>query len=518
MRSPFAQLGAKSRAKAGTLDGRARDALARLRAEEAAGDQVGGERASCVTLGAFLRAAWPIIEPSTPFLANWHQEAICEYLEAVTAGQITRLLINLPPRYMKSITVSIMWPCWEWTKSPHRRWMFASYSGMLSNDHAMARRAILQSAWYQRLWGDHVRLTNDLVTDLRNDRKGYLFATSFGAAATGRGGNRVVIDDPHSPKKALSDVERAADLREFDHTFSNRLNDKRRDALVVVMQRLHHEDIAARCLELGYTHLCLPAVSEGRTVISLPSGRTVTREDGELLWPGREGHAEIEAAKLSMGEYAFAGQYQQRPSPLLGGMFPATWPILPACPPLERTVRYWDKAGTQGGGAYTAGVLLGRTLETPPRYVIADVVRGQWSASVRERIIKDTAGMDGPGVRVYVEREPGSGGKESAENTVINLAGFAVEADLVTGDKVTRAAPLAAQAQVGNVYLVKADWNKAFIDEARMFPMGKYKDQVDAAGGAFNKVVLSPVPGPSRAAGGRPALRGMPDPGMIPGR
>lgn len=455
------------------------------------------------SLATYIRQGWPVIEPATEYLHNWHIDAIGEYLEAVTAGQILRLLINMPPRYMKSIAVSVMWPTWEWTERPSTRWMFATYAGALSNDHSISRRTILQSDWYRDRWGHRFALTSDLIEEIRNDHRGIMTATSFGGSATGKGGNRVVVDDPHNPKKALSDAERATALREFDQTFSNRLNDKKRDAIVVVMQRLHEEDVSARCLELGYVHLCLPAEGEGRTVISLPSGRTIVREDGDLLWPEREGPAEIAAAKAAMGSYAYAGQYQQRPVPAGGGMFPrATLQIVDAAPTGGPVVRYWDKAGTQGGtGARSAGVKMTRGADG--KFYVLDVVKGRWSAGEREQTIKQTAELDGRNVHVWVEQEPGSGGKESAENTVKNLAGWVIKAERVTGDKVTRAQPFAAQAEADNVRIVRGEWNAEFIDEASMFPNGKLKDQVDAASGAFNKLALAPQSSRSIVGGQR---------------
>ena len=158
----------------------------------------------------------------------------------------------------------------------------------------------------------------------------------------------------------------------------------------------------------------------------------------------------------------------------------------PRAKDIAYSVRYWDKAGTHGGGAYTAGVLMCRMKDGT--YVVADVVRGQWSALERERRIRQTAEMDGHSTRVYVEQEPGSGGKESAENTIRQLAGYRVEADRVTGDKESRADPYAAQVQGGNVYLVQGDWNRPFTAEHETFPAGQYKDQVDSAAGAFAKL------------------------------
>lgn len=467
-------------------------AMARVRAAAAGLDeQTLAEIAACDRLAPFIERAWPQIEPGTPYLSNWHIDAIAEHLEAVTDGQITRLLINMPPRYMKSIAVSVMWPVWEWTKRPELRFMFSTYAGSLSDDHSTQRRTILQSDWFREHWGHQVKIVTDSIETVANDRRGVFTATSFTGTATGKGGNRVVIDDPHNPKKAESDTERATTLRLFDTTFSNRLNDKKRDAVVVVMQRLHQKDVSARCMELGYVHLCLPCESEGRTTVVFPmSGRTLVREDGDLLWPEREGPKEVAAIRAAMGSYGYAGQYQQRPAPLGGGMF-KSFPVVDAVPrDVVARVRYWDKAGSEGRGDWTAGVKMAMTSDG--RFFVEHVVRGQWSAGARERIIKDTATADGPHTIVYVEQEPGSGGKESAESTVKNLAGFVVKIDKVTGDKVSRARPYAAQTEIGNVYLLRGAWNAAFIDEHQIFPNGDHDDMVDGGSGSFNKLNLMP--------------------------
>lgn len=288
-------------------------------------DEFTGDRERCRRLGAFVEGAWHAIEPETPYLRNWHNELIHEYLEAVTAEQIFRLLITIPPRYMKSINCSVMWPIWEWTLRPSLRYMFVTYASELSKDHSNMRRAVLASPWFRDRWGTVVKVVKDDVFTVMNDRRGMFQATSFGATATGKGANRLVFDDPHNPKQAESDVERNEVVTDYGRTFATRLNDKKRDAIVTVMQRTHEMDVAAECERLGYVKLCLPCESEGRTVVVFRSGREVVREDGDLLWPEREGPAEVAAAKLALGSYGFAGQYQQRPAPAGGGLFKREW-------------------------------------------------------------------------------------------------------------------------------------------------------------------------------------------------
>jgi predicted phage terminase large subunit-like protein len=199
-------------------------------------------------------------------------------------------------------------------------------------------------------------------------------------------------------------------------------------------------------------------------------------------------------SEKKIGEYYYAGQYMQSPIPIGGAMFhvdrfhieretPKKWRL---------RMRYWDKAGTKDAGAYSVGVLIGKDYEG--RFWVIDVVRGRWDTGARERTIKQTAKLDGKAVLVGVEQEPGSGGKESAENTVKNLAGHKVRIDRPTGDKAQRADPFSTQVNAGNVWLRKARWNRDYIEELRFFSLenSKYKDQVDASSGAF-KYVAKPV-------------------------
>src|SRR5712671_3146535 len=263
------------------------------------------------SLREFVRQAWVIVEPSTPFVPGWHIDAIIEHLEAVTCGQIRNLLINVPPRHMKSLLVSVFWPAWEWIVHPERRWLFSSYAASLSIRDSVKFRRLIESPWYRRLWGDRFRLTTDQNTKTRfdNDRSGYRIATSVGGAATGEGGDRIVCDDPHNVQEAESDSIRNGTTEWFDVVMSTRVNDPRTAAKVVVMQRCHQQDLSGHLLEQGgWEHLCLPAEYEGPTRTTSIGFFDPRRNPGELLWPARFGPPEIEGLKISLGSYATAGQ------------------------------------------------------------------------------------------------------------------------------------------------------------------------------------------------------------------
>lgn len=443
----------------------------------------------------FVGRSWHVLEPATEFVPGWHIDAICEHLEAVIYGQIRLLLINIPPRHMKSLLAAVDFPAWVWTKWPEYRWLCASYAQALANRDSLKTRRVILSPWYQELWGHKYQLTNDQNAKVRfeNDRTGYRMATSVGSIATGEGGDTIVVDDPHSAQQARSVAERENALLWWDETMSNRLNDPNKGGKIIVMQRLHERDLSGHVLaEGGYEHLCLPAEfePERRAVTSI--GRDPRQEPGEPIWPERMSPEYLAEQARTMGEVGYAGQYQQRPMPRGGGMFKVSmFGILDRDPDprrIKRAVRYWDKAATEGGGARSAGVRL--YLLDDGSFVVSDVQKGQWSVGERERRIKQTAEIDGKGLAVWIEQEPGSGGKESAQSTIRNLAGWNVRADKVSGSgsKTERSEPFAAQVEAGNVWLVRADWNQGFMDECELFPVGQYKDQVDAASGAFNKL------------------------------
>mgnify|MGYP000011037049 CR=1 FL=1 len=453
------------------------------------------EREYCErSLSGFIRQSWPVLEPATPYVHGAHIDAICEHLAAVDRGEIRNLLINIPPRCMKSMLIAVMWPAWRWAHHPSTRWLFASYAQQLSVRDSLKMRRLIQSPWYQRLWGDRFALTDDQNAKMRfeNDATGYRIATATGATATGEGGDLVVVDDPHSAQGASSEAQRESTLVWWDETMSTRLNDPKTGAKVIVMQRLHERDLSGHVLEQGgYEHLCLPLEYEPDRHCHTGIGWEDWRQEaGELLWPERIGPEEREAKQRELGDYGYAGQFQQRPAPRGGGMFPVDRFNIDQHPPQTKdilaSVRYWDKAGTSDGGAYTVGVLMHKMRDGS--FVVSDVVRGQWAATDREKRIRQTAEMDGRTTLIWVEQEPGSGGKESAEATIRNLAGYKVQADRVTGDKVYRADPYAAQVQGGNVTLIQAEWNRPFVSEHESFPNGTYKDQVDAAAGAFAKL------------------------------
>ena len=454
-------------------------------------------RARCATLAGFVKEAWPILEPNTQLVWNWHLEALCAHLEAITAGRITRLLANVPPGSSKSLIVSVMWQAWEWgpMARPSLRYLATAFNeGPVKRDTRKARDLIL-SDWYRALWPEVV-LTRTGETSFANNRTGTREGVAFGSLTSQRG-DRLIIDDPHSTETAESVAEREATTRRFREGAMNRLNDQERSAIVVIMQRLHADDVSGVIQRLGmdFVHLCLPMEFEPerrcRTVIGFEDPRTY---EGELLDPVRFPRAAVDRLKRDMGSYAWAGQYQQRPTPREGGLFKRHWfSIVDAAPANCRWVRAWDLAATEtsqasSAGAYTAGVLMGRTPDG--RYIVSDSRRERLSPAGVDRLIRSTAEQDGRAVSISLPQDPGQSGKAQAQYLVKMLAGFRAKASPESGDKITRAEPFAAQAEAGNVLLLRGPWNEAWLDELCMFPGGSFKDQVDASSRAFAELAL----------------------------
>ena len=447
--------------------------------------------ASRRSLATFAKLAWRILEPSTPLKWGWALDAICLHLEAVTSGDIKRLLMNVPPGTMKSLLTGVIWPAWEWGPRglPGNRFIGTSHKQDLAVRDAMKCRRLIQSPWYQDRWPIALTSDQNAKTKFENDKTGFREAMAF-TSMTGSRGDRVLVDDPLSADDANSQAAlRAAELT-FTEALPTRVNNDL-SAIVVIMQRLHERDTSGVIIgrDMGYTHLCLPMRFESERRCVTPIFTDPRKADGELLFPERFSEEQVARLERDMGSYASAGQLQQRPAPRGGGLFRREWfNVVRAVPAGTRFMRGWDLAASTGQkSAYTAGVKIGRSPDG--RFVIAHSVRGQLSAGAVRTMIKNTATQDGREVKISIPQDPGQAGKAQAQDIIRDLAGFSAHASPESGDKVTRAEPLAAQAEAGNVDVLFGDWNEDFLDEAANFPNGAYLDQIDAASRAFNELL-----------------------------
>lgn len=443
------------------------------------------------SLSGFIRSAWPVLEPSQPYVHGWHIDAMSEHLEAVTDGEITRLLINVPPGMMKSMEVSVFWPAWEWGPKgmSYLRYLTSSYSEDYVKRDSRRMRDLVTSDWYKEIWGDEISLIRTGEAAFANNKTGWREGKPFRSLTGGRG-DRVIIDDPHSTETAESEKERGTTTRIFLESVPTRLNNPATSAIVVIMQRLHERDVSGAILakDLGYEHLMLPMEFEADrkcvTSIGFEDPRTV---DGELLFPERFSKEVVDRDKRVMGLYATAGQFQQRPAPRGGGMFKRdNFAIVDSVPEGGRVFRGWDLAATESEtAAWTAGVKMTRVNN---EFYISHVERFRGTAGVVQRKMVSTAETDGRTVRISIPQDPGQAGKAQAKYLIGELSGFRAKATPESGDKVTRAQPFAAQVEAGNVKILRAPWNEDYLSEMETFPHGAYMDQVDATSRVFNEL------------------------------
>lgn len=464
----------------------------------------------------FLQHFWPQVS-SDEFQPNWHIELMCNELQEL-AERVSRkepaeydLIINVPPGSTKTVTCSIMFPVWCWTRWYWMRFITVSYSAMLSLESADYSRELVRSVQFRSMYPElSIKQDKDtkgnfrIVKEVRNGEMllgGNRFSTSVGGTLTGFHGHILIVDDPLNPQQAISETE----LKNCNHwlgqTLTTRKTDKAVTPTVLIQQRLHQNDPTGYKLASGKAHIrhiCLPGeIKKYKEEVRPQRLVHFYTEDG-LLDPKRMPWQVLSNMEEELGQYGYSGQVGQKPVPPGGGMFQVDMFIIMDSVShlimdhdVKGCVRYWDKAGTEGGGAWTAGVKMLRTHDG--KYIILDVKRFQKASHEREALIRATAEADGAQVKVYLEQEPGSGGKESVESSIRNLAGFIVEADRPTGDKVFRADPYSVQVNRGNVILLRGDWNHEFIEEHRFFPFSTYKDQVDAASGAFSKLASTRV-------------------------
>lgn len=456
------------------------------------------------SLHEFVRQAWHVLEPAEPFVDNWHIGAICEHLEAASRRELRRLIINIAPRHTKSLLVSVCWNAWHWATQPSARFFYTTYRNDLSLRDANNCRTLVKSAWYQKHWGHLFKIVADQDAKYRyeTDKRGFRFSTSVEGGMTGEGGDILVLDDPHNAAEAESEVERENVKGFVDRAWSSRVNNPQTSVKVVVMQRLHEDDVTAHLLkkdtDVKWERLILPTEYRPTTRVWFNGKSDPRTEVGALLWPQRFGAQEIKEAKVDLGDYGYAAQHMQEPSARTAGMFKVsklranTVAAFDAQHWVED--RGWDLAATtKKDSKRTAGVRMAKDAQG--RYWIRHVVLGKWPPDERNEIMLSRTKADGHRTRVRFEHEGGSSGEDQALSIVRLLAGYSVEAIKVSGDKASRADAFAAQVNAGNVWVVDdATWDvEAYLSELSGFPEGVYKDQVDASSLAFNDLVGAEV-------------------------
>lgn len=433
------------------------------------------------SLSHFTRAAWEVLEPETQYLHNWHVDCIAEHLEAVYAGELTRLIVNIPPRFMKSIQITVCFPAWVWVKNAARRFITGSYANALSLKHAVDRRSVIESPWYQKGWGNKFQLAADQnqKSEMMNTRRGHMIATSVGGSSIGKGGDILIMDDPHNPLQAESEAERETALRWFDLGFTTRVDNKKTGAIIVVMQRLHEKDLTGHLLAKGgWHHLNLPMVAPTKSIIVFPaSKREVTREEGDLLWPDRMGAKEVEQAKTDLGSVGFQAQMQQDPRPSEGGFFKRHWWKRYTELPKARLRRVMFIDCAEKPGVTNDYSIMATWDETETGYHGVDLWRNKVEFPSLEQAVKDNFALHKPDAIVIEDK---SAGTQLIQNLRAETTLPIIPFNPGRRDKVVRAAGAQPTVEAGNCYLPESrPWVELFIEEHEKFPNSEHDDQVD---------------------------------------
>jgi len=449
--------------------------------------------------GAVLRSSFPTfieraflqLDPRTPFAPNWHIDLLAHKLKAVADGKIRRLIINVPPRSLKSICASIAFPAWVLGHDPAKRFICASYGQDLSNKLARDTHAVMTSDWYKAAFATRLMPNRSPIADFSTTMQGGRMATSVGGVLTGRGGDIVIIDDPVKPDEALSESQRNLANTWFDQTLYSRLNNKATGAIVIIMQRLHLDDLVGHVLpKERWEVVSLPAIATEDELwhyeVPLIGKVNHRRSIGEALHATHEPLNSLEATRHTMGEYAFSAQYQQAPVPLGGALVKLDWLTFynPGDKPerFDRILQSWDTAskvseisdysvcttwGIKGKQMYLLHVLRKR-LDYPDlkRLVLSHMK--EWNAN--NVLIEDKAS----GIQLVQE---------------LSQQNYRIKGVKCEGDKIMRLLAQTAAIENGNVLFPKeAPWLKEYLNELMAFPYAKYDDQVDSTAQALKSV------------------------------
>jgi predicted phage terminase large subunit-like protein len=435
-------------------------------------------------LVTFIHRTVQTVAGGTPYLHNWHVEAMAWHLQQVESGRIQRLIITLPPRCLKSITASVAFAAWVLARDPTKKLLCLSFSDQLVSKHALDCRTVMQSPWYQRAFprtriGRDKNRELDFVTTARGGR----YATTLGGAVTGRGGDIIIMDDPLKPSDAMSKTIRTSVNETFDRTLYSRLDDKKRGAMVVVCQRLHVDDLVGHLLSKGegWVHLSLPAIAEIDQFVPVGPGKIHVRRKGEVLHPAHEPLHVLENMRSALGTFNFSAQYQQCPIPVEGELLQWSWFLtydeLPQREGDDFIVQSWDTASKAGElndfSVCTTWLVHGRT------YYLLHVLREKLRyPALRRRAIEHAHAL---GADTVLIEDKGSGISLIQDLQAADDFGKEVCAVEPTEDKVTRMSSQSATIEAGRVLIPeRAEWLEELRMEVLQFPHGNNDDQVDS--------------------------------------
>ena len=409
-----------------------------------------------------------------------HIKTICDTIQAFLESDRPGLIVTTPPRHMKSTICSECLPAWFISNNRQREVMVASYNQSQARKMVKACRRKFEEPWHRRAFPD-VRITDPdnadgFMVEGKHNVRPNLIGAGIGAGLTGSGADLIIIDDPiKDMEEATSEIIRDKVYDWYTSVALTRLSPEGK--VIIVMTRWHHDDIVGRVLNDN---------PEDWDILHLPA----IGPDGKALWEERFSLDVLQDRQRMLGSRVFEALYQGNPTPQEGGVFRKDWFRFgePFAADAIR-VRYWDKAATHEGGDWTVGCLMAMK---DGRFCIEDIVRLQGSSYEVEQTIRRTAEMDGPGVRIRMEQEPGSSGVDVIGHYSRNvLVGFDFRPDKVTGSKELRATTMSAAFENGNLTIARGSWNRALTDEMLEFPYGKHDNQVDACSGAYRELSQS---------------------------
>ena len=437
----------------------------------------------------FIERSFYQLNPDVQFLPNWHIEVIASELERCLRGETKRLIINVPPRSLKSHCASVAFPAWLLGHRPSARIICASYAQDLADKLALDCRSLMNSDWYRKVFA--TRLASQAVAEFTTEAQGFRLATSVGGVLTGRGGDFIIIDDPLKPNDAVSDTQRDAVNEWYEHTLYSRLNNKASGCIIVIMQRLHEDDLVGHLVQQGgWKVLKFPAIAvEDETqVISTHLGqRIVQRREGEALQPQRESLDILENIHRTLGEYNFSGQYQQEPTPLGGGMVKQDWFKIykdgeqPAG--FDLVFQSWDTAvkATELSD-YSVCTTWGKKGEN---LYLLDVLRRRMEYPELKRAVLEQARRFDPKAVLIEDKSSGT----ALIQELIREGLHGVTRYEPKMDKKMRLHSVTSTIENGFVYLPeKATWLADYLHELTTFPKGKFDDQCDSTSQALDWV------------------------------
>jgi predicted phage terminase large subunit-like protein len=437
----------------------------------------------------FLARVFEVVAPGEELHLNWHIHAMAHALEGVRTGKTKRLIITLPPRSLKSILASVAFPAFVLGHDPTKKIICASYSIELAIKHANDMRTVVRSPFYQRMF-PHMRLklVKDSETELITTKRGGRLTTSVGGTLTGRGGNIIIIDDPMKPDEAMSETSRANVIRWFETTLLSRLNSKSEDAIIVIMQRLHVDDLAGALLERGgWEHLDLPAIADSPEDVQIGGGLVHHRDPGEVLDPIREPLGVLIRMKASMGSMAFSAQYLQRPVPAEGNLIKREWLRFSDLPSPGKSrdlvIASWDTAlkATELSD-YSVGTVWLVRGET---CYLLDLVRARLEYPALKRAVLEMRARWR--VAHTLIEDKGSGTTLIQDLHRENVKVIPIKAET---DKETRLYSVQGKFEAGSVIFPKnAPWLDDLRTELLGFPASRHDDQVDSISQALSWII-----------------------------